>query len=122
MLGIQFRPDQAVLLESVRHGRGRYPRSGDRRPRVVFTGKVGHDPRNYRVNFDKLGHLLPNFRLEHTLASGVADLHHKLSERGFGRGDLDGVRFVRLRKLREVLPRLQSLRVIGTAPSAITES
>lgn len=92
------------------------------RARVVFTGEVGHDPRNYRVSFDKLGRLLPNFQLEHTLASGVEDLQRKLAERRFSRSDLDDVRFVRLRKLRQVLPRLQSLRVVRKAPHTGTES
>lgn len=94
-----------------------YPRA-----RVAFTGEVGHDPRNYRVSFEKLGRLLPDFRLEQSLASGVADLHRKLTARRFSRSDLDGARFVRMRKLSQVLPRLQSLRVAGTSPSAITQS
>ena len=36
-------------------------------PEIVFTGEVGADPRDYRVNFDRLGGLLPDFRLEYTL-------------------------------------------------------
>ena len=90
--------------------------------RVVFTGEVGHDPRSYRVSFDKLGRLLPAFRLEHTLASGVTDLQCKLAERQFSRGDLDDVRFVRLRKLRQVLPRLQSPRAARSSPQMGTVS
>lgn len=39
--------------------------------KVVCTGEVGADPRNYRVNFDKLGSLLPEFKLQYNLRSGM---------------------------------------------------
>ena len=37
--------------------------------KVVYTGEVGADPRNYRVKFDLLSKLLPDFRLQYDLAS-----------------------------------------------------
>ena len=67
---------------------------------VVYTGEVGADPRNYRVNFDKLARHLPDFRLEYDLASGMEELHRKMVEHGFGKGDFEGDRFVRLRTLK----------------------
>jgi nucleoside-diphosphate-sugar epimerase len=67
---------------------------------VVYTGEVGADPRNYRVNFDKLARHLPDFRLQYDLASGMEELHRKMVEHGFGRGDFEGDRFVRLRALK----------------------
>src|SRR5206468_810014 len=36
---------------------------------ITYTGEVGADPRNYRVNFDLLGKQLPDFKLSYTLAS-----------------------------------------------------
>ncbi len=68
--------------------------------KVVYTGEVGADPRNYRVNFDKLARHLPDFRLQYDLASGMEELHRKMVEHGFGRGDFEGDQFVRLRTLR----------------------
>src|SRR5207248_11322964 len=41
---------------------------------IVYTGEVGKDPRDYRVDFAKLGRLLPDFRLEYTLAAGMEGL------------------------------------------------
>lgn len=66
---------------------------------VAYTGEVGEDPRNYRVKFDKLGRLLPDFKLEYNLASGMEELHRKMVDHGFGRTDFEGDQFVRLRTL-----------------------
>jgi nucleoside-diphosphate-sugar epimerase len=68
--------------------------------RVVYTGEVGADPRNYRVNFDRLGRLLPDFRLQYDLVSGMEELHRKMVEHGFGKNDFEGDQFVRLRTLK----------------------
>jgi len=70
---------------------------------VVFTGEVGHDPRDYRVRFGLLGELLPGFRLEYTLREGMAELHGHYRDFGFSRADFEGDRFVRLRTLRHRL-------------------
>ena len=69
--------------------------------RITYTGEVGADPRNYRVKFDLLRALLPEFRLEYTLASGMEELHRKMHERGFHASDFEGDRFVRLRTLQK---------------------
>jgi nucleoside-diphosphate-sugar epimerase len=68
--------------------------------KVVYTGEVGADPRNYRVNFDRLSRLLPDFRLRYDLASGMEELHRKMVEHGFGKEDFEGDRFIRLRTLK----------------------
>lgn len=73
---------------------------------VVFTGEVGADPRNYRVNFDLLKQVLPHFSLQYTLDSGMDELHKKYVENGFSLQDFEGDRFVRLRTLKK---RLESL-------------
>jgi nucleoside-diphosphate-sugar epimerase len=73
----------------------------------TFTGEVGADPRNYRVKFDLLNRLLPEFRLEYSLASGMEALHRKYVEHGFSLEDFQGPKFVRLRTLRTRLDRIQ---------------
>src|SRR5271165_5879744 len=55
--------------------------------KVVYTGEVGADPRNYRVKFDLLSQLLPNFTLQYNLASGMEELHRKMVEHGFDNRD-----------------------------------
>src|SRR5271170_3130147 len=63
--------------------------------KIVYTGEVGSDPRNYRVDFSKLRRLLPDFRLEFTLAAGMEDLLAQYRYRGFAAAEFDGDRFVR---------------------------
>jgi len=71
--------------------------------KVVYTGEVGADPRNYRVKFGLLNELLPDFKLQYNLSTGMAELHRKLIEHGFSKLDWDGDQFVRLRTLRKRL-------------------
>jgi nucleoside-diphosphate-sugar epimerase len=72
---------------------------------VEYTGEVGADPRNYRVNFDMLTRLLPDFRLVYTLQSGLEELHRQFTDNGFTAEDFDGDRYVRLRTLKSRLDR-----------------
>ena len=37
--------------------------------KIAYTGEVGADPRNYRVKFDLLNKLLPDFKLQYDLAA-----------------------------------------------------
>lgn len=73
---------------------------------IVFTGEVGVDPRDYRVNFNKLGRLLPDFKLEYSLNKGINELHHKFEQNNFKLEDFNGDRFVRLRTLKKRLEKL----------------
>jgi nucleoside-diphosphate-sugar epimerase len=68
--------------------------------RITYTGEVGADPRNYRVKFDLLRRLLPDFRLQYDLATGMEELHRKMVDHGFSKKDFEGEQFVRLRTLK----------------------
>jgi nucleoside-diphosphate-sugar epimerase len=68
--------------------------------KVVYTGEVGADPRNYRVNFDKLSRLLPDFRLQYNLVSGMQELYRKMVKHSFSKQDFEGDQFVRIRTLK----------------------
>lgn len=70
---------------------------------IVFTGEVGSDPRDYRVNFNLLGELLPEFKLEYDLDTGLEELYKKFVDHKFSLEDFDGDKFVRLRTLKKVL-------------------
>jgi nucleoside-diphosphate-sugar epimerase len=76
--------------------------------KIAYTGEVGADPRDYRVRFDLLNSLLPDFELQYTLEGGMEDLYRKLVERGFDAADFEGSRFVRLRLLRDRMHLLSS--------------
>ncbi|HEV8293639.1 MAG TPA: SDR family oxidoreductase [Tepidisphaeraceae bacterium] len=75
--------------------------------KITYTGEVGADPRNYRVNFDLLYRLLPDFKLQYNLISGMEELHRKMVEHGFTRKDFEGDQFVRLRSIKKTLHKLQ---------------
>ena len=73
---------------------------------IVYTGEVGEDPRNYKVNFDRLNNLLPDFELAYTLESGMKELFEKYREHNFNTDDFEGDQFVRLRTLKGRLDQL----------------
>lgn len=74
--------------------------------KIVFTGEVGNDPRDYRVNFDLLHKILPGFKLEYSLQSGMQHLFEKLKSIHFSEKDFDGERFTRLKLLRKHLDKI----------------
>ena len=67
---------------------------------IVYTGEVGEDPRNYRVNFDLLSEVLPDFKLEYDLDRGMNELYDKYAKHNFNINDFEGDRYVRLRTLK----------------------
>lgn len=67
---------------------------------ITYTGEIGADPRNYRVKFDLLNKLLPEFKLQYSLSTGMEELYRKLIEHGFSKRDWEGDQFVRLRVLK----------------------
>ena len=71
--------------------------------KVVYTGEVGADPRNYRVKFDKLNRLLPDFKLHYNLQTGLEELLAKYKEHHFSLKDFEGEQFIRLRGLKKQL-------------------
>jgi nucleoside-diphosphate-sugar epimerase len=71
--------------------------------KVVYTGEVGPDPRNYRVKFDKLYSLFPDFRLKYNLQTGLEELLKKYQEHKFSLNDFNGDQFVRLRTIKKQL-------------------
>jgi len=75
--------------------------------KIAYTGEVGADPRNYRVNFDVLYRLLPDFVLQYNLVSGMEELHRKMVEHGFSKKDFEGDQFVRLRSIKKTLHKIQ---------------
>lgn len=83
--------------------------------KITYTGEVGADPRNYRVKFDMLREVLPDFELEYNLEKGMKELHGKMLEHGFGAADFEGDKFVRLRTLSK---RLDMLGVTSPAAAA----
>jgi nucleoside-diphosphate-sugar epimerase len=70
---------------------------------ICFTGEVGKDPRDYRVRFDLLSRILPEFKLKYNLKRGMIDLYHAFRRHGFSVSDFDSDKYVRLRALKKRL-------------------
>ncbi len=71
--------------------------------KIIYTGEIGEDPRNYRVNFDYLYTLLPEFRLNYNLDTGIEELYKYLVDKKFSLEDFNSSKFVRLRTLKNRL-------------------
>ena len=70
---------------------------------VSFADGAGPDLRNYRVDFSKLNETFPDLRLRWSVREGVDELARAYTEHGFTYDDFTSPRFVRLRRIRELL-------------------
>ena len=71
--------------------------------RVSFADGAGPDLRNYRVDFAKLNDTFPDLKLRWTVRDGVAELVAAYTEHGMSHEDFTSSRFVRLRRIQELL-------------------
>jgi nucleoside-diphosphate-sugar epimerase len=70
---------------------------------VSLADGAGPDLRNYRVDFSKLADTFPDLKLQWTVRDGVSELITAYAKYGLTYDDFTGPRFVRLRKIRELL-------------------
>jgi nucleoside-diphosphate-sugar epimerase len=70
---------------------------------ISFADGAGPDIRNYRVDFSKLHDTFPDLGLSWTVKAGVDELANAFIEHGFSFDDFMSSRFVRLRRIRELL-------------------
>jgi nucleoside-diphosphate-sugar epimerase len=71
--------------------------------RVSFADGAGPDLRNYRVDFSKLDETFPELKLRWSVRDGVDELVGAYTEHGLTYDDFTSSRFVRLRRIRELL-------------------
>jgi nucleoside-diphosphate-sugar epimerase len=71
--------------------------------RLSFAQGAGPDLRNYRVDFSKLHDTFPDLRLRWNVEAGVDELVRAFIEHDFGYDDFTSSRFVRLRRINELL-------------------
>jgi nucleoside-diphosphate-sugar epimerase len=69
---------------------------------VTFAEGAGPDARDYRVDFTKIGRVLPGFSPVWTVPDGIAELARDMAERGLAAEDFEGPRFVRLARIRQL--------------------
>ena len=70
---------------------------------VTFAESAGPDKRDYRVDFTKIGRMLPAFKPQWTVPQGIEELVADMARFGLTAEDFEGPRFVRLARIRELL-------------------
>ena len=70
---------------------------------LSFADGAGPDLRNYRVDFSKLESTFPDLKLRWTVGDGIRELASAYREYGLTYGDFTSSRYVRLRRIRELL-------------------
>jgi len=71
--------------------------------RVVITGEHGSDSRSYRVSFDKIARMLPDFRPEWNLLQGIEQLYSDFKRLAMHKEKFIGRYFIRLKQLQHLL-------------------
>jgi nucleoside-diphosphate-sugar epimerase len=95
--------------------------------RVSFADGAGPDLRNYRVDFSKLTDTFPDLHLQWCVRDGIGELADAYAEHAMTYDDFTSSRFVRLRRIREllsagVLDEMLRRPAAGRVPSPATES
>jgi nucleoside-diphosphate-sugar epimerase len=70
---------------------------------VSFAAGAGPDVRDYRVDFSKLNETFPELKFRWRVQDGVRELAAAYAAQGLGKADFASSRFVRLRRIRELL-------------------
>jgi len=73
------------------------------RSEVSYAPQAGPDTRCYRVNFAKVYRALPDFKPQWTVARGIEQLYQAYKAAGLQVDDLEGVRYVRIKRIRQLL-------------------
>ncbi|HXZ86616.1 MAG TPA: NAD-dependent dehydratase, partial [Myxococcota bacterium] len=71
--------------------------------RIDFAEGAGPDPRCYRVDFSKIERALPHWKPCWTVAEGVGELHAAFRRESLRTEDLEGDRYVRIRRIVRLL-------------------
>jgi nucleoside-diphosphate-sugar epimerase len=91
---------------------------------VEFGPGAGPDPRSYRVDFNKLGRLLPDFRPQWNASFGAKDLYSALQQIALSFEDFQGRKYIRLGQFKHLLERGQldsTLRWTAEASPALSD-
>jgi nucleoside-diphosphate-sugar epimerase len=86
--------------------------------RVEYAPGGGPDLRCYRVNFDKINRMVPEFRPQWTARKGAQELYDAYREVGLTAADIEQGRYIRIREIR----RLQEARKLDSSLHWIDKS
>ncbi|MFC7494588.1 MULTISPECIES: NAD-dependent epimerase/dehydratase family protein [unclassified Nocardioides] len=70
---------------------------------VTFAADAGPDKRDYRVDFTKIGRVLPAYQPRWSVPLGIDELARDMDANTLSSQDFEGPRFVRLARIRELM-------------------
>ena len=73
--------------------------------RVELASDAGPDTRSYRVNFDKIGRVLPAFRPQFDARRGAEQLYRAYRDSNLLLAEFEGPRYQRISHIRQLLAR-----------------
>jgi nucleoside-diphosphate-sugar epimerase len=73
---------------------------------IVYKDSFVSDQRNYKVSFDKLSSIFPNFAPKFPLAQGIKDLRDSLLEINYSKSEYSNGRYVRIVELKKSMKKI----------------
>ena len=70
---------------------------------VEYAEDAGPDPRSYRVNFDKIHQVFPEFKTKWTARKGVEQCYESYLRFGLAKDDYEGVRYMRIAHIKHLI-------------------
>jgi len=70
---------------------------------IEYADDAGPDKRSYRVNFDKIQKVFPEFRLRWTARQGVEQCYESYVEHGLGKDDYEGIKYKRIAHIKNLI-------------------
>jgi nucleoside-diphosphate-sugar epimerase len=71
--------------------------------RIEYAPDGGPDKRCYRINFDKIRRVLPDFEPQWTARQGAQELYDAYREAGLSAGDLERGRYIRISNIQRLI-------------------
>lgn len=72
---------------------------------VEYAADAGPDPRSYKVNFDRIHRVFPEFRTRWTARMGVEQCYESYRRIGLSKDDYEGIRYKRIAHIKDLIER-----------------
>ena len=70
---------------------------------IEYADDAGPDTRSYRVNFDKIHRVFPEFQLRWTARKGVEQCYESYLKHGLGKDDYEGIKYKRVAHIKNLI-------------------
>ncbi len=70
---------------------------------IEYADDAGPDTRSYRVNFDKIHKVFPEFQLRWTARKGVEQCYESYLKHGLGKDDYEGIKYKRVAHIKNLI-------------------